>query len=486
MIFFIKNLGLIICCIYYYTKLLHLTTPKYFLVRCSIFSVLLSAISILSELHFPYYTIPVQIILIIAFLKYNTKIQLTISTTATTIAFTLSCITLFLSSMAIGTLHMIFLNDKTPIPICVQVLSFLLQLLLMFLPFRIKRWRNGMPFLYKETYAFSGMIISLCTLLVAIAIRYVKTNNLPSFSIMFIVLVCIITLIIYHYWQNNITKTYRDQLKVREIAELNQSVSSQSAKITELEEEVMRLGKIVHKDNSVIPEYAFIVREYLTNHGIKEQDFTLQDQQLLERLDKLTEERKGIVQQQDIYCNTLPSTKVFAIDSLLAFKQQTAMAEHIELQATISCDIPYFVEEVVNEDDLHTLLTYLLDNAIIATKDNHGRHIMLCMGIVENAYTISVFDSGTPFTTEVIANWGLKQITTHKDGNGIGMMTIYEILKKYKASFIINEIVSGNQIYTKKLAIAFDKKNQYILQTNRPEEELEALSQRTDLKIIRQ
>lgn len=484
MIFFIKNLGLIICCIYYYTKLLHLTTPKYFLVRCSIFSVLLSCISIYSESHHPYYTIPLLILSILFFLSCNIQIPLTVSITTTTIAFVLSTITLFVSSIITATFFTNLYDDKHNT--IIQILSFLFQLLLMLLPFRIKRWKKGMPFLYNEVYAFSGMLISLFALLTFILVRYMKINDLKIFLLAALIIICIITLIIYHYWQNNITKTYRDQLKVREIAELNQSVSSQSAKITELEEEVMRLGKIVHKDNSVIPEYAFIVREYLTNHGINEQDFTLQDQQLLERLDKLTEERKGIVQQQDIHCNTLPSTKVFAIDSLLAFKQQAAMAEHIELQATISCNIPYFVEEVVNEDDLHTLLTYLLDNAIIATKDNHGRHIMLCMGIVENAYTISVFDSGTPFTTEVIANWGLKQITTHKDGNGIGMMTIYEILKKYKASFIINEIVSGNQIYTKKLAIAFDKKNQYILQTNRPEEELEALSQRTDLKIIRQ
>ncbi len=484
MIFFIKNLGLLICCIYYYTKLLHLTTPKYFLLRCSIFSVTLSYISIFSELHYPYYTIPLLILSTLLFLSCNIKITLTISITATTIAFVLSTITLFASSIITATFFANFYDNKHNTMI--QILSCLFQLLLMLLPFRIKRWKKGMPFLYKEVYAFSGMLISLFALLIFILVRYMKINDLKLFLLLALIMICIITLIIYHYWQNNITKTYRDRLKEREIAELNQSVASLSEKITELESDVIRLDKIVHKDNSVIPEYAFIVREHLTNHGIKEQDYTIQDKQLLERLDKLTAERKNILHQQEVHCNTLPATNVFAIDTLLKFKQRAAMAEHIDLQATISCDVPFFVEEVVNVEDLHTLLTYLLDNATIATKDNKGRHIMLCMSSIDDVYTISVFDSGIPFTTEVIANWGLKQTTTHKDGHGIGMMEIYEKLKKYKASFIINEVVSGNQLYTKKLTIAFDNKNQYILQTNRPTEEIEVLSQRADLKIMKE
>lgn len=479
MIFFIKNLGITICCIFYYMKLLNLTTPKYFLTRSSIFSVLLAASSIYSELYYPYYTIPLLIIFIMIFLNFNIRIPLTVSITATSIAFVLSNFTLLISSIITGTFFINLYNSNHVI--FVQVLSCLFQLAIMPLPFHIKRCKKGMPFLFKESYAFSGMLISFFTLLIITASIYMQTNNLKIFLLFSLILLCFLIFNIYHYWQTNITKTYQDKLKERELEELQE----RNAK---LEQEVIRLGKIVHKDNSIIPEYAYILRTFLTTNTISEKDTIYNGKTLLEKLDKLTEERKGIVHQQDIHCQQLPSTKVFGIDSLLAFKQQKAFKENIDLQACFSCDIAYLVEEIISEDDLHTLLTYLLDNAIIANKHKNGRHIMLNISIIENVYHINVLDSGIPFTANVIAKWGFEQITTHKNdgGNGIGMMTIYEILKKYNASFIINEIPSSNHTYTKNLTISFDNMNQYILQTNRPNTELSMLSHRTDLKIIKQ
>lgn len=348
-----------------------------------------------------------------------------------------------------------------------------------------------MPFLYKETYAVSGMLISFFALVIATVTTYLKendfeTNNIKIFSLISFILLCLIALIIYHYWQKNLTNTYLDKLKERDIQNLTEKITSQTRRIAELEAENMRLGQIVHKDNSLIPEYAYILRTHLTNSSISEKDTVTKEHQLLERLDKLTEERKGILRQQDVYCQKLPSTKVFSIDSLLSFKQQTAIRENIELQANISCDISYLVEEIIDEEDLHTLLTYLLDNAIHATKQNKGRHIMFSASIIENVYTISVFDSGIPFAVDVMEKLGLEQITTHLAGNGLGMMAIYEILQKYHASFIIRELGTGYQTFTKKLTISFDNKNQYILQTERPEKELSKLSRRTDLQIIRQ
>lgn len=487
MIFFIKNLGLTLCCIFYYVKLLHLTSPKHFSIQVSIFSVLLSLFSIFSELYFPYYTFILQIILTVFFLHYTIHISFPVSVTATTIAFTLSYVTLFIASMITGFYHMIFFYPKKALPLQIQISSCVLQLLIMLFPFHIRRWKKGMPFLYKETCAFPGMVISFFTILLATAILYIKEHNISSLSILLIILALFLSLAIYYYWQSNLTKTYRDKLKEREIEEQNKTISSQSETITELKNEVVRLSRIIHKDNSLIPEYSYILRTFLSSNLISEKDTLLSGRQLLERLDKLTEERKGIIHQQDVHCRQIPSTKVFCIDTLLTYKQQAALKENIDLEIYISCDITYLTKEIISQDDLHTLLTYLLDNAIIASKHNDGRHIMLSINIIAGAYTVSVFDSGIPFTTEVIEKWGLVQITTHQQdgGSGIGMMTIYEIAKKYNASFIIDELKSENRIYTKRLTVSFDQRNQYILQTTRADEELAELAHRTDLQIIK-
>ena len=72
---------------------------------------------------------------------------------------------------------------------------------------------------------------------------------------------------------------------------------------------------------------------------------------------------------------------------------------------------------------------------------------------------MSVFDSGEPFDDKVKKKLGRLRVTTHKDegGSGIGMMTTFEILKKYKASFTIDEQID-NGTYTKKVCVCFDGK----------------------------
>lgn len=136
---------------------------------------------------------------------------------------------------------------------------------------------------------------------------------------------------------------------------------------------------------------------------------------------------------------------------------------------------------------MNTLLADLLENAIIATRRNNGHHILLSISIVSKAYSISIFDSGIPFTKEVLTKWGLEQITTHQDDSGgIGMITAYEIIKKKNASFMIHEFFSDGGLYTKEVSVLFNNLNQYTLHTSRNGEELSYLNQRSDLVIIPQ
>lgn len=310
------------------------------------------------------------------------------------------------------------------------------------------------------------------------------------YSILFFVIFffsLILSLLIHHYWKSNLTKTYIDKLNERNLADLNNVLSEKNEYITLLEQENNRLAKIIHKDNKLIPAMELAVQNYISASNSEDTDTLATGKQLLEELAKLSEERKGIILQQDMQCQKLPSTKVMSIDNLLTYMQQKALESDITFNVTISCDIPYLVEHIIEETELNTLLADLIENALIATRYNKGYHILLNMGIVSNAYSINIFDSGIPFTKEVLAKWGLEQITTHKDdaGSGIGLMTAYEIIKRHNASFMINEFASENGLYTKETAVLFNNLNQYILHTSRTEDELADLNQRSDLLIIR-
>lgn len=481
MTFFIKNFGLIICCIYYFIKLLHLSMNKK-RITFPIFVILLSSFSTFTDKYYSYATLPILIIATAFFCFYITKIKITISITTTVIAFALSYILFSISSAIIAGFTFFFpLHNSRNL---FQLLCCVLQLLFMPIPFYFKRTKNGMPFLQKETYAFPVMVASIYILFAATTINNSMYNIL--LSILFFVLL-ILSLLIYHYWKSNLTKTYIDKLNERNLADLNNVLSEKNEYITLLEQENKRLAKIIHKDNKLIPAMELAVQNYISASNNEDTDTLATGKQLLEELAKLSEERKGIIFQQDTQCQKLPSTNVMSIDNLLTYMQQKALESDITFNVTISCDIPYLVEHIIEETELNTLLADLIENALIATRYNKRHHILLNMGIVSNAYSINIFDSGIPFTKEVLAKWGLEQITTHKDdaGSGIGLMTAYEIIKRHNASFMINEFASENGLYTKETAVLFNNLNQYILHTARTEEELAELNQRSDLLIIR-
>jgi sensor histidine kinase regulating citrate/malate metabolism len=153
----------------------------------------------------------------------------------------------------------------------------------------------------------------------------------------------------------------------------------------------------------------------------------------------------------------------------MAYMLQKARAEKIELDMSLSGSVKYLIGAVIAESDLNTLLADLIDNAIIATKRREKKNILVSVGICDNFYRIDVFDSGEPFTDETILDLGLKRTTTHLNdgGSGIGMMTVFQILRKYGASFEIDDSI-GNSLYTKKVSACFDNLGQFRLKTDRP------------------
>lgn len=482
MTFFIKNLGIIICCIYYYIKLLRINMSKKTYILLSIFTILLASFSIYTDLHYSFLTIPFLICFIAIFFIFQTKTTLPVTITTVAISFAFSYTIFCLSAIVTGFISLYFCKKK--FRLLTQLLCCILQLILMPIPFFFKRMKKGMPFLYKRFYAIPGMIISLLVIFLAVSINY---TDYSIFYIISLVLLLISAVLIYLYWKNNLTKTYIDRLNEKNLADLNDVLAEKQEYIRQLELENKRLAKIIHKDNKLIPAMELAVQTYIND--LQNQNTTsATGKQLLEELSKLSEERKGIIFRQDMRCQKLVSTKVMSIDNLLVYMQQKAFASDIIFNFALSCDLPYFIEHILGEKELNTLLADLLENAIIATRYNNGHHILLSIGIVSNAYSINIFDSGIPFTKEVLIKWGLEQITTHQNdsGSGIGMMTTYEIVKKKNASFMIHELSSHEGLYTKEVSVLFNNLNQYTLHTSRTGEELVYLNQRTDLLIVPQ
>lgn len=93
--------------------------------------------------------------------------------------------------------------------------------------------------------------------------------------------------------------------------------------------------------------------------------------------------------------------------------------------------------------------------------------------------------NGQPLSPEIFQDFGLKAHTTHagNGGSGSGLMDIWKLKKKYRASLVITEYAPGTYSYTKQISLIFDAKKHYIIQTYR-RRELGQIRFRDDLYIF--
>ena len=160
-----------------------------------------------------------------------------------------------------------------------------------------------------------------------------------------------------------------------------------------------------------------------------------------------------------------------------------AADNNIEFNCIVAGNLANVVGDCVSVSDFNSILADLIENAIIATKCSNGHHIHAV--IRTDKLAIDVYDSGNTFDVNVLANLGLKRITTHKDtgGSGIGLSSIYEFLEKYQASLIIDETKQIDSRFTKKISVCFNGVKEYRLITSRNNEELKIVYHREDVII---
>ena len=129
------------------------------------------------------------------------------------------------------------------------------------------------------------------------------------------------------------------------------------------------------------------------------------------------------------------------------------------------------------------MLSNHIQNSIIAINSANPKtkSILIILGLIDNCYGFSIFDTGSEFQLDTLLQLGEKEITTHKGGSGIGFMTTFELAKNYHASILIEENNPTLSKYTKSVSIKFDNKNDYKIISYRANDLVQMY---TDNKII--
>lgn len=357
----------------------------------------------------------------------------------------------FIASIPINYLFFLIIPN-TSIRDCVAIISSdFLQLLFIFLIYKIKRFKSGISIQNNDG---SIELLLLASLLSIFLLTLTYTDNVTSSPLEIIVLTlifCGLGLIIW--WKKYVTNKYHTQIYKRNEALYEKRIEEYENERTNLLNQNAELSKIIHRDNKLIPAMVMAVKEL-----IKSAPDNVELSGLLEQLEELSFEHKEIIDDYQALSDTLPKTDVIPLDAVLHYILSKAKQFNIEFTANLSNDcIHDLISKVTDITDLTTILCDLGENAIIATKNISESKIFIAFEYSEsNAPRICVYDNGPLFEEKVIANIGKKRITTHKGdgGSGIGLMTLFEILNKYNASFRLDE--RQKEKFTKCIQLTFD------------------------------
>lgn len=410
--------------------------------------------------------------------KYGYSLLVTIISVSITYVF--FCISLFI--IFIPTTIFKLWNYSNPINF---ISTACLQILLVYSFFNKKRFKDGFPFIAKKLENdYLDMVILIIS--VIIIFTYFLTINHSNMPIRYLftglILFAIIMVIII---QKSFIIYQKQKLLEKTIKDYEQ----------ELYEKQTQLETILKEKNNLIKaNHEFYHRQKALSlkldNLMKSKNLLFKEEygSFVDRIDTLAKEYNNVIADTKI-SNSIPKANIPEIDDMFIYMQNECNKNNIEFTLKLTCDAYQLINNIIPKNKLETLIGDLIRNSIIAINhsSNETKAIMVILGIKNNIYEFSVYDTGIEFQIDTLLKLGKECATTHKDsgGTGIGFITTFETLKYCSASLIITEFSDKSFNYTKSVTIKFDNKNDYIIETYRLHDFYKKSNIRNDL-IIKQ
>lgn len=382
-------------------------------------------------------------------------------------------ITMSYISLFISTIMNFFIWRNLPIDISKNTIFEyitigVVQVLLVYLFFNIKRFKYGFSFLKEKkgnnTNKF-GVVIELAIIIISLLL----SSYSRTVSKILAIILSLGGIAMFEWIKKSITKYYKEKMKDRTVEIQQEQIKEKDKKIDDLQTELSKVLEINHKYNHRLSAMERAVIK-LGNEMQANTEFAEEYSDILDSLSELSKEYKAEIESIN-KTNKLPKTNIFSIDNLLDYMRQEAEKSKIEFKLEIEFDIKEIIENKIPKNKLETLLTDHIRDAIIAIENSKNKNKKIEVKFSNKEfYQVEFYDTGIEFEIETLLNLGLERTTTHKatGGTGIGFMTTFETLKECKASLEIEEF--NNKEYTKAVIIRFDDKNEYRIHSYRAEE----------------
>lgn len=335
------------------------------------------------------------------------------------------------------------------------VLIYIIHFILLFSLFRVRRFKNGFAFLQKNlSNEYSDLLIlNISAIIMFSSILF--GNYKINFTVNLYIGFSIFAIIMFITIQKSLTLYYKHNLLVKEINDTKLELDNKNKEIEKLENENLELSKTSHSIAHKQRALEFKLNQLTLNNEIANE---------LDIKDRINNISKQCFSNSIV--SKLPRTEILEIDDMLKFLQHECISNNIDFELQLNGNIHHMINTFIPKEDLSILLADHVKNAIIAinNSDNINKSILVRLGLINDYYSLYVYDSGIEFEPETLEFLGKKPVTTHSSdgGTGFGFMNTFDTLKKYNASLIINELNPPcKDNYTKSIIVRFDGNNEF-------------------------
>lgn len=419
--------------------------------------------------------IAILFILCYLFLTFFHSIDLNLSLKYLIISIGINYACLILSALINSIIFFLIYDTASNVPYSFARFPIgILQLFIILCIFKSKRLCMGISKLLQKGKIRLGINVSI-TIVVFILYMVDLSKIVEYYSLLACnILIVSLPFLLLYYWHRRITQTYLESMRRLETLNYENMIVDKDKHIKELENQNAYLGRIIHKYRKTIPAIELSVMEFLQNHEDLDANELRQKAESLQiQLDEIHAERDSMFDNYQKQTIASTQTGLHTVDAMLALMEKRAKQDWIRYKMQIASDIKELSLNSIKETDLLHLLGDLIENAIHAVNATDTKDILIHIGKLNNCLLLEVSDSGIAFDIQTYQHFGNESYTTHTEngGTGTGLMDIWSIKKKYKASLYIYEYeTSSNNIFTKKISFLFDGKNHFLLKTYRDKE----------------
>lgn len=457
----IKYTSIFLVSLYAYTRLMRIKLKAWDLFDIPLFIALSSVLYFVTV--YVKMLVPIGLLLFsIIFLLLRFRKQFYETVTVGTIAMGISIVLMlpafmvgFISAMA---LH--WIEDETIKSLVSQICNSMFQIICVILLFKIKRFQSGIK--SKSENATFDILLYLSVICI-FTLTLVYAEEVKEYMLKVVLLVIALSgLLLIVWWRRHITYNYREAVNRQNVNRMEDTIEEIKLNSVETDLQVAVYSKLFHFLNKAVPDCAYLAEIAAEKTGCEDACAAR------DMLRKILREM-NIANEKCSFQN-IPQTGERLIDVPIIQLFTVAERKSLNVSVDISADAKsWFSDGKLHKEDIHTLLSYILDNAVISTLGLPNAKVRLELSSTKNKKPlIRVYDSGEQFDEEVLAKLGLEQITTRAGtgGNGIGLFTVFEILAKYGASFTLDEDPQSFG-FKKCIEIAFDGLCGFTVRTSR-------------------